>query len=61
MPLADFAAGLHGASGIVSALRVAEAAGQGTHVDVPTPGAEPGITALQPPGYFGSGRDYTHA
>jgi crotonobetainyl-CoA:carnitine CoA-transferase CaiB-like acyl-CoA transferase len=57
VPLADFSAGLYGAFGIVSALRQAQATGQGTHLDVPMLGATLGIAALQTSEYFGSGRD----
>jgi crotonobetainyl-CoA:carnitine CoA-transferase CaiB-like acyl-CoA transferase len=57
VPLADFSAGLYAAFGIVSALRRAEASGQGTHLDVPMLGATLGIAALQTSEYFGSGRD----
>lgn len=57
VPLADFSAGLYGAFAIVSALRQAEASGQGCHIDVPMLGATLGIAALQTSEYFGSGRD----
>lgn len=57
VPLADFAAGLYGAFGIVSALRLAQATGQGKHIDMPMLGATLGIAALQTSEYFGSGRD----
>ena len=57
VPLADFSAGLYAAFGIVSALRHAEATGEGTHIDVPMLGATLGIAALQTSEYFGSGRD----
>ncbi len=57
VPLADFAAGLYGAFSIVSALRVAERDGRGTHLDVPMLGATLGIAALQTSEFFGSGRD----
>ncbi|KWT98746.1 MULTISPECIES: CoA transferase [unclassified Variovorax] len=57
VPLADFSAGLYAAFGIVSALRHAEATGEGTHLDVPMLGATLGIAALQTSEYFGSGRD----
>lgn len=57
VPLADFSAGLYAALGIVSALRVAQASGEGTHLDVPMLGATLGIAALQTSEYFGSGRD----
>ena len=57
VPLADFAAGLYGAFGIVSALRSADSEGRGTHLDVPMLGATLGIAALQTSEYFGSGRD----
>ncbi len=57
VPLADFAAGLYASFGIVSALRAAQASGQGTHLDVPMLGATLGIAALQTSEYFGSGRD----
>jgi formyl-CoA transferase len=57
VPLADFGAGLYGAFAIVSALRVAESSGQGTHLDVPMLGATLGIAALQTSEYFGSGKN----
>jgi crotonobetainyl-CoA:carnitine CoA-transferase CaiB-like acyl-CoA transferase len=57
VPLADFAAGLYAAFGIVSAIRHAEATGEGTHLDIPMLGATLGIAALQTSEYFGSGRD----
>jgi formyl-CoA transferase len=57
VPLADFAAGLYAAFGIVSALRLADATGEGTHLDVPMLGTTLGIAALQTSEYFGSGRD----
>jgi crotonobetainyl-CoA:carnitine CoA-transferase CaiB-like acyl-CoA transferase len=57
VPLADFSAGLYAAFGIVSALRQAEATGEGSHLDVPMLGATLGIAALQTSEYFGSGRD----
>jgi crotonobetainyl-CoA:carnitine CoA-transferase CaiB-like acyl-CoA transferase len=57
VPLADFSAGLYGAFGIASALRVVERGGHGTHLDVPMLGATLGIAALQTSEYFGSGRD----
>jgi len=57
VPLADFSAGLYGAFGIVSALRRAQATGEGTHLDVPMLGATLGVAALQTSEFFGSGRD----
>jgi len=57
VPLADFSAGLYAAYAVASALRSAEASGQGTHIDVPMLGATLGIAALQTSEYFGSGRD----
>lgn len=57
VPLADFASGLYGAFSIVSALRTAQSAGRGCHLDVPMLGATLGIAALQTSEYFGSGRD----
>jgi formyl-CoA transferase len=57
VPLADFAAGLYAAFGIVSALRQAEASGEGTHLDIPMLGATLGIAALQTSEYFGSGKN----
>ena len=57
VPVADFSAGLYGAFAIASALRAAQASGQGTHIDVPTLGATLGIAALQTSEFFGSGRD----
>ena len=49
--------GLYGAFAIASALRAAQASGQGTHIDVPMLGATLGIAALQTSEFFGSGRD----
>lgn len=57
VPLADFSAGLYAAFGIVSALRQAQATGEGTHLDVPMLGATLGIAALQTSEFFGSGHD----
>ncbi|WP_454690149.1 CaiB/BaiF CoA transferase family protein [Achromobacter aloeverae] len=57
VPVADFTAGLYGAFSIASALRVAEATGQGTHLDVSMLGVTMGIAALQTSEYFGSGKD----
>ena len=57
VPVADFSAGLYGAFAIASALRAAQASGQGTHIDVPMLGATLGIAALQTSEFFGSGRD----
>ena len=57
VPVADFSAGLYGAFAIASALRAAEASGQGTHIDVPMLGATLGIAALQTSEFFGSGKD----
>ena len=57
VPLADFSAGLYAAYSIAAALRVAEARGQGTHIDVPMLGATLGIAALQTSEFFGSGKD----
>jgi len=57
VPLADFSAGLYGAYAVVCALRQAQTAGEGTHIDVPMLGATLGIAALQTSEYFGSGKD----
>lgn len=57
VPLADFSAGLYAAYSITAALRVAEATGVGTHIDVPMLGATLGIAALQTSEFFGSGKD----
>jgi len=57
VPVADFSAGLYGAFAIASALRAAQASGQGTHIDVPMLGATLGIAALQTSEFFGSGKD----
>ncbi|MEI2415877.1 CoA transferase [Orrella sp. JC864] len=57
VPLADFSAGLYAAYSIAAALRVAQASGQGTHIDVPMLGATLGIAALQTSEFFGSGKD----
>ena len=60
VPVADFTAGLYGAFSIVAALRVAEATGQGAHIDIPMLGATLGIAALQTSAiFFGSGTDPT--
>ncbi|WP_454689001.1 CaiB/BaiF CoA transferase family protein [Achromobacter aloeverae] len=57
VPLADFTAGLYAAFSITSALRIAEATGCGTHLDVSMLGVTLGIAALQTSEYFGSGKD----
>lgn len=57
VPIADFTAGLYAAFAIVSALRVAQATGTGTHIDVPMLGATLAIAALQTSELFGSGQD----
>jgi formyl-CoA transferase len=57
VPVADFTAGLYGAFSVASALRVADATGVGTHLDVSMLGATLGIAALQTSEYFGSGND----
>ncbi|MFC4276298.1 CaiB/BaiF CoA transferase family protein [Achromobacter aloeverae] len=57
VPVADFTAGLYGAFSITAALRVAQATGRGTHLDVPMLGVTMGIAALQTSEYFGSGKD----
>lgn len=57
VPLADFSAGLYAAFSVVSALRLAQASGEGCHLDVPMLGATLGIAALQTSEFFGSGRD----
>ncbi len=57
VPLADFSAGLYAAFSVVCALRLAQASGQGTHIDVPMLGATLGIAALQTSEYFGTGKD----
>ena len=57
VPLADFSAGLYAAYSIAASLRVAQASGTGTHIDVPMLGATLGIAALQTSEYFGSGKN----
>lgn len=57
VPVADFTAGLYAVTAIAGALRVAEATGEGTHLDVPMLGVTLGIAALQTSEYFGSGKD----
>jgi len=57
VPVCDFTAGLYGAFSVVAALRTAQAAGQGTHVDISMLGATLGIAALQTSQYFGTGVD----
>jgi crotonobetainyl-CoA:carnitine CoA-transferase CaiB-like acyl-CoA transferase len=57
VPLADFSAGLYAAFSVVCALRLAQASGLGSHIDVPMLGATLGIAALQTSEYFGSGKD----
>jgi len=57
VPVADFCAGLYGAFSIASALRRAEATGEGSHIDVAMLGATLAIAALQTSEYFGSGKD----
>lgn len=59
VPVADFSAGLYAAFSIVSALRLVEASGNGTHIDTSMLGATLGIAALQTSEYFGSGRNPT--
>jgi len=59
VPVADFSAGLYAAFSIVSALRLVEATGQGTHIDTSMLGATLAIAALQTSEYFGSGRNPT--
>ncbi|AHG64717.1 CaiB/BaiF CoA transferase family protein [Advenella mimigardefordensis] len=57
VPVCDFSAGLYAAFSIVSALRMAEKSGEGTHIDVSMLGATLGIAALQTSEYFGSGNN----
>ena len=57
VPVCDFVAGLYGAFSVVSALRSAQAQGEGTHIDVSMLGATLGIAALQTSQYFGTGVD----
>ncbi|ETF01591.1 carnitine dehydratase [Advenella kashmirensis W13003] len=57
VPVCDFSAGLYAAFAIVSALRLAEKSGEGTHIDVSMLGATLGIAALQTSEYFGSGNN----
>lgn len=57
VPVCDFSAGLYAAFSIVSALRVAEKTGEGTHIDISMLGATLGIAALQTSEYFGSGNN----
>jgi crotonobetainyl-CoA:carnitine CoA-transferase CaiB-like acyl-CoA transferase len=57
VPVCDFSAGLYAAFSIVSALRMAERNGEGTHIDISMLGATLGIAALQTSEYFGSGNN----
>lgn len=57
VPVSDFSAGLYAAFSIVSALRMAEKTGEGTHIDISMLGATLGIAALQTSEYFGSGKN----
>lgn len=57
VPVCDFSAGLYAAFAIVSALRMAERNGEGTHIDISMLGATLGIAALQTSEYFGSGNN----
>ena len=57
VPVCDFSAGLYAAFSIVSALRMAEKTGEGTHIDISMLGATLGIAALQTSEYFGSGKN----
>lgn len=57
VPVSDFSAGLYAAFAIVSALRMAERNGEGTHIDISMLGATLGIAALQTSEYFGSGNN----
>lgn len=57
VPVCDFTAGLYAAFAVVSALRVAEHNGEGTHIDISMLGATLGISALQTSQYFGTGVD----
>lgn len=57
VPVADFCAGLYGAFSIVSALKQADACGEGSHIDVAMLGATLAIAALQTSEFFGSGKD----
>ena len=57
VPVSDFSAGLYAAFSIVSALRMAERTGEGTHIDISMLGATLGIAALQTSEYFGSGNN----
>ncbi len=57
VPVCDFTAGLYAAFAVVSALRVAQSKGEGTHVDISMLGATLGIAALQTSQYFGTGVD----
>lgn len=57
VPVCDFTAGLYAAFSVVAALRRAEDAGEGAHIDVSMLGATLGIAALQTSQYFGTGVD----
>ncbi|GIL38012.1 CoA transferase [Rhodospirillales bacterium TMPK1] len=56
VPVSDFSAGLYAAFAIVTALRHAEATGQGAHLDIPMLGTTLAIAALQTSEYFGTGK-----
>ena len=55
VPLADFSAGLYGAFAIASALRAAQASGQGAHIDVPMLGATLASPRCRPPSSSAAG------
>ncbi|RTZ41514.1 CoA transferase [Candidimonas sp. SYP-B2681] len=57
VPVCDFTAGLYAAFSVSTALRKAEADGEGTHIDVSMLGATLGIAALQTSQFFGTGED----
>jgi crotonobetainyl-CoA:carnitine CoA-transferase CaiB-like acyl-CoA transferase len=57
VPVSDFATGLYAAFSVASALRQAEASGEGVHIDVSMLGSSLAIAALQTSEYFGSGKN----
>jgi len=57
VPISDFATGLYGAFGVVSALHEARRTGHGVHVDASMMGSSLAIAALQTSQYYGTGAD----
>src|SRR3546814_17843887 len=56
VPVSDFATGLYAAFSVVSALRQAEASGEGMPIDVSMLGSSLAIAALQTSASFGNGK-----